>query len=220
MVAIYGRFDPVCIVTLHVMSKKTIFYIAFFTVLVVGFYVVMTRVTDIAKPQLPVLNTVMPFSFTRQDGQQITNKDVLGKTVIVEYFFTTCKGICPKMNRNMVKIHDALKNEKNFLILSHTVDPETDSVPRLKRYADSIGADPKTWWFLTGKKQDLYKTARESYILDDPKNSSKNISDQFLHTQFFCLVDREGIVRGIYDGLKKEEVEQVIEDAKLLMHQE
>lgn len=202
------------------MSKKTIFYIAFFTVLVVGFYVVMTQITDMGKPQLPVLNTVMPFSFTRQDGQQISNKDVLGKTVIVEYFFTTCKGICPKMNRNMAKIHEQLKGEKDFLILSHTVDPDTDSVPILKRYADSIGADPNKWWFLTGKKEDLYRTARESYILDDPKNSSKNISEQFLHTQFFCLVDRDGVVRGIYDGLKKEEVDQLVEDTKLLLHQE
>jgi protein SCO1/2 len=202
------------------MSKKTIFYISFFTVLVLGFYIVMTRITDMGKPQLPVLNTVMPFSFTRQDGQVISNKDVRGKTVIVEYFFTTCKGICPKMNRNMVKIHNELKNEKDFLILSHTVDPETDSVPTLKRYADSIGADPSHWWFLTGKKEDLYKAARESYILDDPKNSSKNITEQFLHTQFFCLVDRDGVVRGIYDGLKKEEVDQIVLDTKLLLHQE
>lgn len=179
----------------------------------------MNQITDIGKPQLPVLNTVMPFSFTRQDGQQVSNKDVVGKTVIVEYFFTTCKGICPKMNRNMVRIHNELKGEKDFLILSHTVDPETDSVARLKQYADSIGADAK-WWFLTGKKEDLYRTARESYILDDPKNSSKNISEQFLHTQFFCLVDRDGVVRGIYDGLKKEEVDQIIEDTKLLLHQE
>jgi protein SCO1 len=202
------------------MSKKTIFYISFFTVLVLGFYIVMTRITDMGKPQLPVLNTVMPFSFTRQDGQQISNKDVRGKTVIVEYFFTTCKGICPKMNRNMARIYNELKSEKDFLILSHTVDPETDSVFTLKRYADSIGAGPSNWWFLTGKKEDLYKAARESYILDDPKNSSKNIAEQFLHTQFFCLVDRDGVVRGIYDGLKKEEVEQIVFDAKLLLHQE
>lgn len=202
------------------MSKKTIFYIAFFTVLVLGFYVVMTRITDMGKPQLPVLNTVLPFSFTRQDGQQVSNKDARGKTVIVEYFFTTCKGICPKMNKNMAKIYNELKNEKDFLIMSHTVDPETDSVATLKRYADSIGANPSNWWFLTGTKEELYKAARESYILDDPKNSSKNIAEQFLHTQFFCLVDRDGVVRGIYDGLKKEEVEQIIADTKLLLRQE
>jgi protein SCO1/2 len=199
------------------MSKKSIFYIAFFTVLVVGFYLVMDKISNFGTPQLPVLNDVMPFSFTRQDGKQVTNADVKGNVYIVEYFFTTCKGICPKMNKNMVKIYNELKGNKNFLILSHTVDPDTDSLPVLRHYADSLGADPAVWWFLTGKKAELYRTARESYILDDPKNSSKNISDQFLHTQFFCLVDKEGRVRGIYDGLKKDEVEQVIVDAKSLI---
>ncbi len=199
------------------MSKKSIFYIAFFAVLVVGFYLVMDKLSNIGSPQLPILNNVLPFSFTRQDGKQVTDRDVAGKTYIVEYFFTTCKGICPKMNKNMVKIYGELKGQKDFMILSHTVDPETDSLPVLKRYADSLGADPAKWWFLTGKKADLYRAARESYILDDPKNSSKNISEQFLHTQFFCLVDRDGRVRGIYDGLKKDEVEQVIADAKQLL---
>jgi protein SCO1/2 len=199
------------------MSKKTIFYIAFFTALVIGFYLIMVRVSDFGKIQLPILNNVLPFSFTRQDGKQVTNEDVKGKAYIAEYFFTTCKGICPKMNKNMVKIYGELKGEKNFLILSHTVDPDTDSVPVLKRYADSLGADPANWWFLTGKKADLYRTARESYILDDPKNSSKNISEQFLHTQFFCLVDQNGRVRGIYDGLKKDEVEQIVLDVRQLL---
>jgi protein SCO1/2 len=199
------------------MSKKSIFYIAFFTALVIGFYLIMVRVSDFGKIQLPILNNVLPFSFTRQDGKQVTNADVKGKAYIAEYFFTTCKGICPKMNKNMVKIYGELKGEKNFLILSHTVDPDTDSVPVLKRYADSLGADPANWWFLTGKKADLYRTARESYILDDPKNSSKNISEQFLHTQFFCLVDQNGRVRGIYDGLKKDEVEQIVLDVRQLL---
>jgi protein SCO1/2 len=201
------------------MSKKAIFYVGFFVVLFLVFYGVMTSLTDLGKPQLPVLSTVMPFTFTRHDGKTISQKDVTGKTYIVEYFFTTCKGICPKMNKNMAAVYGQLRNEKDFLILSHTVDPETDSVPTLKRYADSIGANVSNWWFLTGTKADLYRTARESYILDDPKNSSKNISEQFLHTQFFCLVDDEGRVRGIYDGLKKDEVAQLVADTKVLLHE-
>jgi len=202
------------------MSKKAVFYIGFFVVLFLVFYGVMTSLTDLGKQKLPVLNTVLPFSFTRQDGHTVTKQDVAGKTYIVEYFFTTCKGICPKMNKNMAAVYGELKNEKDFLILSHTVDPDTDSVPTLKRYADSIGANVENWWFLTGAKEDLYRTARESYILDDPKNSSKNITEQFLHTQFFCLVDREGVVRGIYDGLKKDEVNQLVTDTKLLLHEQ
>lgn len=201
------------------MSKKAIFYLAFFSLLVIGFYLVMSRVTDLGKPKMPALSTVQPFSFTRQDGQKVSEQDVRGKAYVAEYFFTTCKGICPKMNRNMVKVYQALGKEKNFLILSHTVDPETDSVARLKHYADSLGADVKNWWFLTGTKTDLYKAARESYILDDPKNSSKNISEQFLHTQFFALVDKAGVVRGIYDGLKQDELQQMIQDAQMLLNE-
>jgi protein SCO1 len=199
------------------MSKKTIFYLVFFAALVVIFYVVMMNITSISEEKLPPLNTVRPFSFIRQDGQTITEKDVVGKTYIAEYFFTTCKGICPKMNKNMQKVYEQLKNEKDFMVLSHTVDPETDSVPVMKRYADSIGASVNNWWFLTGTKENLYKTARESYLLDDPQNSSKNIKEQFIHTQFFALVDKGGQVRGIYDGLKKDEVEQLVTDTKLLL---
>lgn len=114
-------------------------------------------------------------------------------------------------------VADQFKGENDFLILSHTVDPETDNITKLKTYADSLGADTKHWWFLTGSKDSLYKTARESYILDDPKNNATNIEEQFIHTQFFALVDKNGQVRGIYDGLKKAEVEKLITDIKDLL---
>jgi protein SCO1/2 len=200
------------------MSKKGWFYILFFTVLVLIFYGVMTTITDFAKPKLLALNTVHPFQFIRQDGDTISEKDVSGKVYVAEYFFTTCKGICPKMNRNMQQLQEELKNDDRFLILSHTVDPERDSVQVLKHYADSLHSG-KNWWFLTGDKSSLYRTARESYIIDDPQNSSKNISDQFLHTQYFALVDKEGIVRGIYDGLKKDELEKMRKDINTLLNQ-
>lgn len=201
------------------MSKKTILYLGFFGVVIAIYLGVLNFYTDMGTPKLPVLNTVMPFQFIRQDSNRISEKDVNGSVYIAEYFFTTCKGICPKMNRNMVRVYGELKNEKNFLILSHTVDPQTDSVKTLKQYADSLGASITNWWFLTGTKEELYKTARESYLLDDPKNSSKNITDQFLHTQFFALVDKNGQVRGIYDGIKKDEVDQLINDTRILLAQ-
>jgi protein SCO1/2 len=196
------------------MSKKALFYLGFFIFLLLAFYFVMMATTDFGKVKLPVLNTVHPFSFSRQDGKTISEKDVAGKVYIAEYFFTTCKGICPKMNKNMKAVYEELQSEPGFLILSHTVDPETDSIPRLRRYADSMGARVDNWWFLTGSKENLYKSARESYLLDDPKNSSKNIADQFIHTQFFALVDKKGQVRGIYDGLKQDEIKQLIIDTR------
>ena len=108
------------------------------------------------------------------------------------------------MNTNMKAIYEKFKTEKGFLILSHTVDPGTDSVARMKRYSDSLGVSNSNWWFLTGVKDSLYRAARMSYLLDDPKNGNDKIEDQFIHTQFFALVDKSGRVRKIYDGLKKE----------------
>lgn len=199
------------------MSKKAIRYLVFFGLLLAAFYAGLTYFTDFEKVKLPVINTVQSFQFIRQDGKEISQKDVDHRVYVAEYFFTTCKGICPKMNKNMKEIYEQFKTDSNFLIISHTVNPETDSIPVLKHYADSLGASSNNWWFVTGSKESLYKTARESYLLDDPKNSSININEQFLHTQFFTLVDRQGRVRGIYDGIKKDEVKQLLIDIKELL---
>ncbi len=93
-----------------------------------------------------------------------------GKVYVAEFFFTTCPGICPKMNSNLRPVYEKYKNEPNFLILSHTVNPSTDSVSRMRHYADSLGVDAGHWLFLTGPKDSLYLAARLSYLLDDPKN--------------------------------------------------
>ena len=167
------------------MAKKTWIYLGVFVLILSGFYGGLMLTTDFMGEKLPVLSNVRPFRFERQDGKVVTEREVLGKVVVAEYFFTTCKGICPKMNRNMQDIHRSFKSHSDFLILSHTVDPETDSVGRLRRYADSLGADIAHWWFVTGSKASLYKSARESYLLDSQDNSSKNISDQFSRRRFY-----------------------------------
>jgi protein SCO1 len=200
------------------MNKKRLYYIGFFVVLFVVFYVALTKIIPgYADVKLPVLSYVKPFSFINQDGKTITQKNVAGKVYVAEYFFTTCRGICPKLNNNMKQLFLDYKNEPGFIILSHTVDPEIDTVQRMKRYADSLGADSKTWWFLTGSKDSLYKAARVSYLLDDPKNNNTNISQQFIHTQFFALVDKSGRVRKICDGLKKEEIAELKNDINKLL---
>src|SRR5947207_10197574 len=110
------------------MNKKQVFYTGFFAVLAVGFYFVLTKVIpDFGKKGTPPISYVRSFAFTNQDGKTVTNKDVAGKVYVAEYFFTTCKGICPKMNNNMKLVYGTFKNEKDFLILSHTSDPENDS---------------------------------------------------------------------------------------------
>ena len=201
------------------MNKKKLgFIIGFFLLLFIGFYFALARfVPGFGEVQLPVLSYVHPFSFANQDGKRITQKDVDGKVYVAEYFFTTCKGICPRMNSNMKQISGEFANEPDFRILSYTVDPETDSVARMKHYADSLGADPGKWWFLTGRKDSLYSLARGSYLLDDPKNNTTNIEEQFIHTQFLALVDKSGRVRKIYDSLKKDELNELEKDIKALL---
>ena len=201
------------------MSKKNVFYIGFFVTLIIVFYFFLTAlIPDFGKKKTPKISYVRPFSFTDQDGKPFTEKNVTGKVYVAEFFFTTCKSICPIMNNNMRVVYEEFKNEKDFLILSHTSDPETDSVPRLKRYADSMGVSSTTWIFLTGRKDSLYNMARISYVIDDPNNNLVDIKDDFLHTQLWALVDKKGNVRKrIYDGLKQSEVKAMIEDIEELL---
>jgi protein SCO1 len=200
------------------MSKKSILYILFFILLVFGFYTAMSVIIPgFGKKSFPPLSTVEAFSFTNQDGKRVTEKDVAGKVYVAEFFFTTCTGICPVMNNNMRKVYDKFKTEKDFLILSHTCDPETDSVPRMKRYADSMNVNTAQWIFLTGRKDSLYNMARTGYKIDDPKNNFGGIKDQFLHSQFFALVNRKGEVKKVYDGLKKNEINNLMTDIEELL---
>ena len=200
------------------MNRKTLFYLLFFSVLVLGFFFVLSKVIPgFANTRFPPLGYVESFAFTNQDGKTITQKDVAGKIYVANYFFTTCKGICPRMNNNMRKVYDRFKNEPGFLILSHTCDPATDSVARLKRYADSMGVSTDRWMFLTGRKDSLYYMARLSYKIDDPANNLRDINSDFLHTQFFALVDKKGEVKKVYDGLKESELTSMIGDIKKLL---
>ena len=200
------------------MRKKWILYTAFFVLIAVGFYFTMTQlIPGFGDVKLPVLSYVQPFKFTNQDGAEVTEKSLEGKVFVTEYFFTTCPNICPALNTNMRKVYDQYKDEPGFVIVSHTCNPETDSAARLKWYADSMKVNTNRWWFLTGRKDSLYNMARQSYLLDDPKNNLVKIEDQFMHTQFFALVDKAGQIRKIYDGLKEAEVKKLNEDIAVLL---
>jgi len=195
------------------MSKKGIFYTLFFVVLVSVFYVIVRKWIT----RNDTISDVQPFAFVNQDGNIITNKEVEGKVYVAEYFFTTCPGICPKMNNNLRKVYDTFKDREDFRILSHTCQPEVDSVSLLKKYADSMGVNTSQWIFLTGRKDSLYNMARVSYTIDDPVNNLKSIDDDFLHTQFWALVNKEGKVKKVYDGLKQSEVNAMIKQIKRML---
>lgn len=195
------------------MSKKLVGYVVFFVVLTTVFFYFVFAGTDNWKAKLPTVSYVRPFSFINQDGKTVDESDLKGKVTVVEYFFTTCKGICPKMNASLKNIYTKYKENPDFLILAHTVQPEKDSIARLRFYADSMKIDTKKWMLVTGRKDSLYKAARASYLLDDPANNVEKLDDQFIHTQFVALVDKSGNVRGgVYDTLKKDEMEKLAKD--------
>jgi protein SCO1 len=201
-----------------VMSKRMIFYIVFFAVLVIGFFgFISYSIPGFMKPKLPPISTVKPFAFINQDGGYTTEKDLAGKVAVVNFFFTTCKSVCPKMNNNLKPVYEQYKNNPDFIIVSHTSDPERDSASVLKRYSDSMGVDNKTWIFLTGRKDSLYSAARHSYKIDDPKNFVQDINDDFLHTQFIALINKKGDVVKIYDGIKPSEVKEMEMDISKLL---
>lgn len=161
---------------------------------------------------------VRDFSFLDQEGNTVTRKDVEGKIQVVEYFFTTCKGICPKMNENMSLIYQAFRGQPDVLILSHTVDPKKDTVGAMKAYSLRYEADPEQWLFLTGDKKELYDMARYSYLVtavDD--TGAVDIESDFIHTDRFILVDDLGRIRGQYEGTNSGDVQQLIGDIKELL---
>jgi protein SCO1/2 len=205
------------------MKKKILVLSGLLVVLVSLMWFLLSFQKGFFDVKLPVMNYVQNFSFTDQNGHEVTEKTVDGKVYVTEYFFTTCKGICPKMNANMQKVYEKFKNNKDFAIVSHTSMPETDSVPLMKAYEEKmVGKNPDypaEWYFVTGTKDSLYKMARQSYLLDNDKNNSVNIEDHFIHTQFFALVDKEQRVRGIYDGLKKDEIARLDTDIQELLNE-
>ena len=201
------------------MKRKWALYGGFFVVLMAAFYYFLFAGTEYYKVKLPVLTYVQDFSFIDQEGKTVTQNDMAGKVYVAEYFFTTCKGICPIMNANMKTIFDEFRLEPQFAILSHTCMPETDSVPLLKKYELKMlaGEINHNWYFVTGNKDSLYKIARQSYLLDNEKNNSVNIKNQFIHTQFFALVDKQRRLRGVYDGLNNGELKKHTGDIKDLI---
>lgn len=200
--------------------KTTAFLLIFFFLLsaaFMAFYYKQTRERP-ANNTLPFIGKVGPFSFTSQEGKIITEKDVDGKVRVVEYFFTTCKGICPKMNESMARVYEQYRYNNDVLLMSHTVDPKNDTAQAMMAYSQKFNADPKHWLFLTGDKQQLYNMARYSYLISAQDDTTGIAIDKdFIHDNHFVLVDEENNVRGFYDGLQKNEVDKLIKDIKFVL---
>lgn len=171
-------------------------------------------------PTLPVLgepgHRAGTFSFVNQEGKSITEKSVENKVTVAEYFFTSCPSICPMMNANLRQVYEKFKTNPDFVILSHTVDPDKDSVPVLRAYAERLDARAPGWQFLTGDKMALYTSASRDYLL----SAADSGSNQFIHTQYVALLDKSGQIRGFYDMTVKGSIKKLDADIQQLLTNE
>ncbi|MBQ0788835.1 MAG: SCO family protein [Oceanihabitans sp.] len=155
------------------------------------------------------------FSLTNQLGETITQNTFENKIYITDFFFTSCPGICKKMTNNMSKIQEEFKDDKEVLLLSHSVMPSTDSVSVLKTYAKTYAIIDDKWHLVTGDKNEIYTLGRDHYFVENDLGETKSIDD-FLHTENFLLIDKNKHIRGIYNGLNRASINQLITDIKSL----
>lgn len=159
-------------------------------------------------------HTIANFSLTNQNGETITQDFYRDKIYVADFFFTTCPTICPIMTENMVYLQSKIANDKDVLLLSHSVTPDIDSIAQLKKYALEKGVIDNKWNLVTGEKKQIYELARKSYLA--VKDDGDGGPFDMIHTENFILIDKERRIRGTYDGTKKEEMAKLLQDLEVL----
>ena len=161
-----------------------------------------------------IYQTIPPFKFINQYGDSISDKNLDDKIYVADFFFTSCPSICPVMQRNMLTVYNEFKNTNSIKIVSYTIDPKYDSVAVLKKYADKLGVEGNTWWFLQGAKDFTYQLAEKNYLVAVKQDNT--VKGGYTHQGYFVLVDKQKRVRGAYDGTNPQQVAQLIDDIKTL----
>ncbi|WP_299458888.1 SCO family protein [uncultured Microscilla sp.] len=165
-----------------------------------------------------VYHTITPFKFTNQSNQEVSNKEVKGKIYVADFFFTRCGSICPKMTSQLTRVQNAFKDNKEINILSFSIDPEHDSVEVLKNYADQYKAIPGQWHFLTGNKHEIYNLGVKGFKIP-VGDEGQEVTPDYFHSSRLILVDREGRIRGYYNGVSRDEVDKLILEIKVLLQE-
>ncbi|OJY84758.1 MAG: SCO family protein [Sphingobacteriales bacterium 44-15] len=162
-----------------------------------------------------IWHRVRNFTLTNQLDKQVSLSDLKDKIIVADFFFTSCPTICPALTRNMKRLQDAFnKTDTVVRFLSFTVDPKRDSVERLKKYSDKFGINPDTWWLLTGSKEEIYDIAKNEFKANI---ADTNIDTNFIHTEYFFMLDKDRVVRGWYNGLDSLHLNKLADDIVLLM---
>jgi protein SCO1 len=155
-----------------------------------------------------IYHTIADFKFVDQDSAFVTNDTFKDKIYVADFFFTSCRTICPIMKTQMLRVYDSIQNDPDVLLLSHSIDPEYDTVGLLHDYAERLGVKSNKWHFVTGSKEDIYKIAQTSYFATAMEDKSE--PDGFIHSGAFLLIDKDKRIRGKYDGTKEEDVNRLL----------
>lgn len=166
-------------------------------------------------PGYDSIHRIPSFRLHDQLGCVVTERELDGRITVANFFFTRCKGICPRMSLHMAYLQEAFRNEPEILLLSHSVDPEADSVPALAAYAAAQGADPDRWRLLTGDRERIYRLARKEYFAGDTMGLNAEGTD-FLHTEDMILLDGRRRIRGLYNGTLRSEMDRIRADIAIL----
>lgn len=207
--------------------KKSYIGLAFI-ILIFGIWVVKEiNARYYSKSDLFEIGSAPRFELTNQNGKIVTDQDYLGKVYVLEFFFSTCPTICPKMNQNMLKLQDEFGNNENFGIASITINPENDTPEVLKEHAKHLGVTMDSWNMLTGDRNYIYDLSNKGFNLYAKEN--KNVSGGFEHSGLFALIDKEGNIRCrkdefgnpilYYDGIEESGIKAIKEDIKILLEE-
>jgi protein SCO1/2 len=158
---------------------------------------------------------IRPFKLINQENESFTEREIEGKICVADFFFTSCPGICLEMTNSMADIQKEFINDDEIQLLSHSVTPEKDSVPVLKEYAEEKKVNFKRWKLLTGDKDEIYDLGRKYYFVEEDEGVKRG-NDVFLHTENFILIDKQRHIRGIYNGLDPDSMQNLIRDIKVL----
>lgn len=180
------------------------------------------RLPILGDPVITGKDTVYPvvadFSFIDQDSNRVTNQTFANKIYVADFIFLSCPTICPVMTKEMTNVYTAFASDARVVFLSHTIDPERDTVPRLKTFADNLGVSSKRWHFVTGNKDSIYTIASKSYFSAAYPDSTS--PGGFTHSGGFLLIDKNRHIRGVYNALKPDETKRLINDIQILLKEQ
>ncbi|MDG2396943.1 MAG: SCO family protein [Flavobacteriaceae bacterium] len=220
------------------MKKRSIFYkyrifilifIVISIIILISFYNILTpekklpifqpaevnyKLVDSSFQHIKRFHKIGDFKLVNQNGKLISQESYNGKIYIADFFFTTCPSICPVMTGNMLKIQNKIINDPSIMLISYSVDPENDSVDKLKEYAIEKGIIDSKWNLVTGDKKEIYDLARKSYFVAEI-NENEGLNE-IIHTENFVLIDPDKRIRGYYDGTNYQEINKLLEDIVIL----